>query len=291
MVQWKVANTESGMNLSAFLRLKFQNTYSAKQLKRAIEHNLCQINQRVERHASTLVAKGDLIECNQEQLEALLTTHAPHIEEKRILYEDSNLAAYDKPAGLSSDQEGMVKLLHQKDPNLRLIHRLDRDTTGVLLFAKNEDILHKMIALFKEYKVHKTYQALVDGVVNHPSGVIDNLLAPRHRYQGQTIWGSSIQGSHARTEWVREKKGSHCTLLSCFPITGVTHQIRVHMSEMGHPILGDYQYARQFECFYKPLRPLLHASKISFPHPRTGNKIEIVSALPLDFEQAIKELI
>lgn len=291
MFGWKVTQTESGMKLGAFLRLKFQNYYSAKQLKRAIEHNLCQVNQRIERHASIQVATGDIIQCDQKQLDAFLANEMVNLEERRVLFEDSSFVAYDKPAGLASDREGMEKLLRQKDPHLRLIHRLDRDTTGVLLFAKNEDILEQMIALFREYRVRKTYQALVDGIVSHPSGLIDNFLAPRYRYQGQTLWGSSKQGSHARTEWIREKRGNHCTLLSCYPITGVTHQIRVHMSEMRHPILGDYQYAREFDCHYKPLRPLLHALKIQFPHPRTGAKIEIESPLPKDFKQAIEELI
>ncbi|MBS4168559.1 RluA family pseudouridine synthase [Parachlamydia sp. AcF125] len=289
---WKVASSESGMTLGAFLKRKFEDVYSAKQLKRAIEHHLFRVNQRVERFASTRVATGDQIECDHQKLQSFFASPMLKFEAKRVLYEDSDLFIYDKPAGINCDSTGIVRLVHQQDPSLQLIHRLDRETTGVLLFAKSESILQKMIYLFKLFKVRKTYYAIVDGLVNKEKGTIDNNLAPLHKYQGQTVWGqtSGAKGVHACTDWIREKKGTQCSLMRCHPITGVTHQIRVHMSEMGHPILGDYQYGRQFRCPYQPSRYLLHAYEIIFPHPATGKEIKLIAELPSDFKQALEQL-
>jgi len=290
MAIWKVTAAEAGMNLTAFLKQKFQNQYSAKQLKRALEHNLCLVNKHLERFASTSLTAGDVIECDEVQFTKLFNIQKSSLEKSNILYEDSDLFVYDKPSGLASDAEGIVKIVHQINPHLKLIHRLDKETTGVLLFAKNEDILQKMISQFKEFKVQKTYHALVDGLVRQNNGVIDNFLAPVYKYQGQTVWGKALKGSRARTEWKKVKQGRHSSLLLCRPITGVTHQIRVHMQELGHPILGDYQYGKHFECSYRPLRHMLHASEILFPHPRTGKVLKISSSFPTDFDQALKEL-
>ncbi|PJD95355.1 MAG: pseudouridine synthase [Parachlamydia sp.] len=290
MAIWKVTSTEAGMHLTAFLKKKFQDRYSAKQLKRALEHNLCQVNKRLERFASTTLAEGDCIECDEARLTKLFAIQNPFLAQQNILYEDTDLFVYDKPAGIACDAEGIVKMVQQSNPHLKLIHRLDKETTGVLLFAKNEDILQRMISQFKEFKVQKTYHALVDGLVRQSAGVIDNFLAPLYKYQGQTVWGKAAKGSRARTEWEKLKQGYHNSLLMCRPITGVTHQIRVHMQELGHPILGDYQYGKHFECTYRPLRHMLHASEITFPHPRTGKILQIKSPFPSDFLHALKEL-
>ncbi|EFB41906.1 RluA family pseudouridine synthase [Parachlamydia acanthamoebae] len=289
---WKVASAESGMTLNAFLKLKLGDAYSAKQLKHAIERNLCRINQRVERFASTRVANGDQIEWDNDKLQFLFASSQLKFEAKRIIYEDADLLVYDKPAGINCDTSGIVRLIHQKDPSLKLVHRLDRDTTGILLFAKTDAVLHKMIRLFKTFKVKKTYYVIVDGAISKEKGVIDNNLAPLHKYQGQTVWGQATgsKGVHARTGWRKEKKGQDCTLIQCYPVTGITHQIRVHMSEMGHPILGDYQYGRRFICSYQPSRYLLHAYEITFPHPSSEKEIRLKAPLPSDFKQALDHL-
>ena len=112
-------------------------------------------------------------------------------------------------------------------------------------------------------------------------------------YEGQSLWGSvpPHQGHHAITGWKLEKKGVEASLLRCYPKTGRTHQIRVHMSEMGHPILGDKQYGRSVRCRYNAMRCLLHAYELSFIHPTSGQKVQFQAPIPEDFQQAFNQLI
>lgn len=288
MPSWEVSHSESGTKLLAFLKSKLGDAYSARQLKKAIENNSCQINQRFEHFATANLGEGDLVNFQESAL--LATESIFKLEKNRILYEDAALLAYNKPAGITSDDTDLIQALQQKAADLMLVHRLDRDTTGVLLFAKSKDVLDGMTALFKKRLVAKTYLALVDGTPAKPSGLVDNHLGALHRYQGQTMWGSveKPKGLHAITEWQCEKKLSKASLLRCSPRTGRTHQIRVHLSEMGHPILGDSQYGKKFNCNYRPSRCLLHALEISFAHPLSGQKITIKAPLPEDFTAALE---
>ncbi len=289
MLEWVVSPQESGSKLISFLSHHLGGTYSSRYLKRVIEGNCCQINGRVERFASTLLGTGDLISLI---IEPSLAPSPNHVEQSRILFEDEDLLAYDKPAGVSCDEEGMIALLKPSHPSIRLIHRLDRQTTGVLLLAKHALAFDNLVKQFKQLLVHKSYLALVDGVLTKNQGVIENYLGKKRTYAGQAIWGEvkPVNGLYACTEWKCLKKGKKASFVQCFPKTGRTHQIRVHLSEMGHPILGDYQYGKQFECPYKAKRYLLHAEAIEFSHPRTNVRMHLRAPLPDDFVMAQKEL-
>jgi RluA family pseudouridine synthase len=290
VLKWTVTHAESGSKLLAFIKSKMGDDHSARYLKRAIESNLCQINGRTERFASSVIGEDDIVTL---ALEELVTSKPFVVESSRILYEDADLFAYNKPAGYSSEGQDLLQAMKKHNPSLILLHRLDRDTTGVLLFAKNASTQAAILALFKKHWIHKEYLALVDGVPEQNSGTIDNFLGKVHVYEGQAIWGevSSRQGLHAVTVWQCEQKGANAALLRCFPKTGRTHQIRVHLSSLGHPILGDYQYGRHFSCTYHPLHHLLHAVEIHFTHPSTGEKVEIKAPLSEEFSQALKALI
>ncbi len=290
MLQWEVGQQESGMKLAAFLQSKLADM-SLRQLKRGIEANQCQINGRTERFASTLLGAGDRVSFSKK--DAIKTETAP-----AILYQDADFLIIDKPSGLSSDSPKLLDQIKQsinQSSLAELIHRLDRDTTGVLMFARRPEAREAMIQLFRRHQVVKTYLALVDGKPDKRKGVIDNYLEKKHTYQGQALWGGSKAGSglHALTEWEIEKSGEAASLLRCYPKTGRTHQIRVHMSEMGHPLLGDYQYGRSFRSGYRPQRCLLHAWKIAFRHPfkESAVEVEVEAPLPPDFMQAIQSLL
>ncbi len=288
---WEVSQTESGCKLQAFLKNKLGKNFSARQVKKIIESNLCQINGRTERFASFLLGAGDQV--------ALLNTTPicsspiPSFERERLLYEDDTLFIYNKPAGIASDSSEWLTNLRRRHPSLTLVHRLDRETSGVLIFAKTHSAAQTMTELFKKRLINKEYLALVDGVPTHLSGTIDNYLIERHRYQGQTLWGASgeAKGLHAITEWRVEAKGPDAALIRCYPKTGRTHQLRVHLSEMGHPILGDHQYGRQFRCHYAAPRCLLHAVHINFHYPLSEKEIDADAPLPEDFRQALTQLI
>ncbi len=289
MLEWIVTSEESGLKLLAFLVQRLQGQYSARFLKRSIEHNGCHINGRVERFASTVLGRGDHV-CLR--LESTAQTSPKVLETSRILFEDDALLVYDKPAGINSDAQGVVRLLHAYAPSLQLVHRLDRDTTGILLFAKSSTVFNNLVEQFKQFKVQKRYVAIVDGILAKPQGIIENYLGKKQAYAGQTLWGAvkSAQGLYACTEWQRLKIGKMASLIACWPKTGRTHQIRVHLADLGHPILGDFQYSKHFQCPYQPPRYLLHAENICFYHPLTAKPLDLIAPLPEDFKQAQQQL-
>ncbi|MBP7074770.1 MAG: RluA family pseudouridine synthase [Rhabdochlamydiaceae bacterium] len=273
-MKFKVAAQKKGMTLLAFLREECPDAPSVKALKRAIEAKRCMINGRVETFSTHKLKAGDEISLELEEIKK-----AP---KPLVLWEDESLIAFDKPAGVVCDPKNFKG---------HLVHRLDKETSGVLLVAKSKAILEQMIELFRLKQVHKTYLALVDGVVKEKKGTIISHLGPKHRFQGQTVYGSGSKGQLAETRWIKIGEGPKATLLECHPITGRTHQLRVHLKEAGHPIIGDYHYAKQFKCGYSAHRHLLHALEISFPHPVSKKQVMLKAPLPKDFSDALKSLL
>lgn len=279
-MNWQVPFADAGLRLSHFLQ-KRVSTLSLAKVKQALEMNRCLINGTIERFASTKVRPGDSVSFLAYKQQA---THT--FEQERVLFEDDHLLAYNKPAGLTSEASGIQALF----PDYQLIHRLDRDTTGAMLFAKTPEVHQSVSALFKKREVKKEYLAVVDRVPKIRSGVVENSLGKKGWYDGQTIWGEVQKGAYAKTEWTLEKPLKRSALLRCFPLTGRTHQIRVHLNSIGHPILGDAQYSRSFSCPYLPTRTLLHSSVVSFTHPVTNEPLMVKAPLPTDFLKALKEL-
>ena len=271
---FKVSSDEKGQRLLAFLREKCPDAPSVKALKRSIEGKLCRINGKIETFSTHILKTGDVVEIDIDR-------DAPVKYKPLLLWEDDVLAAYDKPAGVVCEPKAFPG---------KLIHRLDKDTSGVVLVAKNEKILEQMIEIFRQKKVQKEYLAVVDGLVRDKKRTITSRLAARHHFQGQTLYGSSPTGQEAITEWELVGVGTKSSLLLCKPITGRTHQLRVHLKEAGHPIVGDYLYTRVFQCPCEAKRHLLHAYKIRFPHPVTNQEVEVIAQLPADFIQALESI-
>lgn len=285
--EWQVTSHEQGLTLLAFLKEKLPQ-YSARQLKRLLEANLCQVNGRIERFATTALGTGDTVKLLQKN--ELQKTKKTLFDKERVLYEDDDLFIYNKPSGVSSEADAFVKSLQRNLPFLAPVHRLDRDTTGVLIFVKNRAAKTKMENLFKTHQMRKSYLAIVDGVIEKKHGTIDNQLGVLHKYEGQAIWGAVPKGLRAITDWVCLETSKNASLVRCNPKTGRTHQLRVHLSSMGHPILGDAQYGRQFKCNYHPERFLLHAEKIEFPYCKTNEILTITAPFPEDFVRALATL-
>jgi 23S rRNA pseudouridine955/2504/2580 synthase/23S rRNA pseudouridine1911/1915/1917 synthase len=282
-MKWKVESKESGLNLIAFLKSKLPDGHSLRQLKRALEAGCCELNGRIERFGSKRLGLGDAIAFDPSLLS--IDKQQFTVDPQSILYEDEYLFAYDKPAHVVSDSKETLQIFHKYNPKLILLHRLDKETTGVLLFAKDADTEKKMLDLFRERKIKKNYLAIVDGVLEESEGLIENHLGKIGHYQGQTLWGEvgKKSGSLAVTRWVCEKQYKDYALVRCLPETGRTHQIRVHMSGLGHPILGDFQYCKKFQCRHKPERYLLHSYTTTFIHPKTKQKLTITAPIPNDF--------
>lgn len=288
MFVWIVSASEMGSKLLHFLSMRLEGKYSARFLKKAIERNCCEINGRAERFASAVLGTGDRVCFYAEQVHSMVEGSAP----PQIIFEDDALLILNKPAGMTCDERGVLKVLKERASSVQLVHRLDKETTGVLIFAKNKAIFNDFVQQFKHFQVEKHYLTIVDGVVEQLKGVIENYLGTIDSYAGQTMQGSvsAEKGLYASTEWRLIKKGKRASMLACTPKTGRTHQIRVHMAEMKHPILGDYQYGKHFLCPYRPPRYLLHAESIVFFHPMTRERMQFSAPLPDDFRACLQVL-
>lgn len=282
--KFKVEPQDHGLTLLAFLKNKCPDFSSVKSLKRAIESKECLVNGKVEFFSSYRLMKGDVVE-----LRTLKISNGS--SECEVVFEDSDLLVINKPAGLVSDAENIAKKLGYKG-TLTLIHRLDKDTSGLLMLAKTAKMQQMMKDLFSKKEVQKYYLALADGSMSKKSGTIDNFLGKKGSYQGQTIYGQVAEkdGERAITHWRLLEKGVRCCLFLLEPKTGRTHQLRVHLKEMGHPILGDYQYSKNFSCPIQPARQMLHAWGLYFIHPITLKEIALSASLPDDFITLSQEL-
>ncbi|HYX90659.1 MAG TPA: RluA family pseudouridine synthase [Myxococcaceae bacterium] len=229
----------------------------------------------------------------------------------QILYEDADLVVVDKAPGMvvhpaAGHAEGTLvnALLYQvKDLSgiggeLRpgVVHRLDKDTSGCLVVAKNELALAALQAAFKGRTVNKTYLALVHGVPRRAEGTIQTLYG-RHPIHRKRFTGRSKSGKPAVTAYRLRKRFEGAALLEVDLLTGRTHQVRVHLSEMGHPLLCDALYggARKgrgavAEAQHALKRQALHAWKLAFAHPRTGQPLAFEAPLPSDFARALELL-
>ncbi|OGE27400.1 hypothetical protein A3B42_03885 [Candidatus Daviesbacteria bacterium RIFCSPLOWO2_01_FULL_38_10] len=222
----------------------------------------------------------------------------------KIIYEDNDLQVLDKPPGLVvTEIQGL------------LAHRLDKDTSGVLLVAKTQEALDNLQAQFKQRVIKKEYLALVHGIVAE-AGVVEGAIGrnpgnrekftvlpgareaeteyePLEKFKVQSeklkVWFPDFNKIQMRK--LERMQYNQFTLLKCFPKTGRTHQIRVHLKHIGYPIVSDDKYAgrkmNRLDRRWCP-RMFLHAAKIGFKHPATGKWMEIESELPEDLEKAFK---
>lgn len=217
-----------------------------------------------------------------------------------ILYDDEDIVVVNKPAGLvvhpapgHSDDTLVNALLyhygHINDPsNDRpgIVHRLDRYTSGVMVAALNTVSLRDLRGQFKDRVVEKVYLALVHGHPPADQGIIDVPLArhPQLRQQMTTMPG----GKPSRTRYILRQRFKQFSLLDVYPETGRTHQIRVHLSWLRNPIVGDVIYGRRRTKMHMPVtRQCLHAQRLTLTHPRTRERLTFEAPLPDDFEAVL----
>jgi 23S rRNA pseudouridine1911/1915/1917 synthase len=220
----------------------------------------------------------------------------------RIVYEDEDLVAVDKPPGLvvhpaAGHRSGtLLNALLARYPDLPLdeekrpgiVHRLDKDTSGLILVARSQEAQENLQAQFRAREVLKVYLSLVEGIVEPRNGVID---APIGRDARERKRMAVVQsgGRPAVTEFrVLEQLGEY-TLLEVRPKTGRTHQVRVHLAFLGHPVVGDSVYGRRKQRLGLE-RQFLHAHRLAFRHPSSGDKVDLVSELPADLESVLDQL-
>jgi len=227
----------------------------------------------------------------------------------RILYSDDHLVVVDKPPGLvvypaaghdsgtlMNGLKGRFESLASVGGPLRpgVVHRLDKDTSGVMVVALTDEAYYRLVGQFKDKSTSRSYLALVNGTLKEDEGAMDapigRSVSDRKRMSTRTR-----HGKEARTHWKVLMSFPGATLVEARLDTGRTHQIRVHFSSIGHSVLGDRDYGRKLRLDYKGHRvsfprQMLHAHTLGFDHPATGEQMEFTSEPPEDFNLAIEEL-
>lgn len=293
-----VTEEEAGERLDKLLARRFQEVYSRTYFQHLIEEGLVLLNgvsvkKRIKPQA------GDEVEVEFAALpEAQLL---PQEIPLSIIYEDETLLAINKPAGMVVHPApgnwsgtfvnallGYCQGLEQEKASLRpgIVHRLDKETSGLLIAAKTVDMQQKLIALFASRQVYKEYLAIC---VGHPSdGEISAPIGrhPIHRKQMAVVPSGRPAISFCKTL----RSNNKLSLVQVIIATGRTHQIRVHLKYKGTPILGDSLYGiPSLNHDYGVQRQLLHAKVLAFNHPLTGKRLQLEAPLPEDFLRMMKK--
>jgi RluA family pseudouridine synthase len=303
----------SGMELDEFLCLSFP-LLNKRFLRRQVREGRILVDGNPALPSQRLRPDQLLsVELDEEALPAE-PPPAPQVE-LPILYDEDGVLAIDKPAGLAVEPDRcqrdkpslIASLLATEEGRPRIVHRLDRDTTGVLLVARTVEAERRLRSAFDSGAVRKTYLALVEGEYPLPDGeseVVDLPIAPDARRSGRMRVHE--EGKPARTRIAVEERYHGYSLLRCEPLTGRTHQLRVHLRELGFPLAVDPVYGRrkalalsEFKLNYRKKRghvehPLidrltLHAAAIEFPSS-TGERVRVESPVPRDLARVLKQL-
>jgi len=212
----------------------------------------------------------------------------------KILCEDEHLLIVDKPAGLSvlpdgweKDSDYLVKELEEHVGKVFIVHRLDKITSGVMVFARDAETHRALNMQFESHEAIKTYHAIVEGNPKWEEKIARHSLRANVGHKHRTMVDDK-NGKPSETRFRVIKRYEEATLIEAQPMTGRTHQIRVHAYALGHPLVGDALYGAQGT--HKIARPMLHAQALSFIHPATNERVKFSTPHPSDFEEALKRM-
>ncbi len=287
---------DARLRLDQFLAKQLPE-YSRSRLQQLIRSGFVRLNKQTTRPRQ-IVRGGDKIHLIEPPLEKIEMRPEPIPLD--VLFEDDDLIVINKPAdltvhpGAGQREHTLVNALLSHCTTLSgiggkerpgIVHRLDKETSGCLVVAKN-DVAHRELSKqFAARTVEKIYLALVAGKLRKPTGVIEENIG-RHPIQRKRMSVASKRGRAAKTEYRVIRSSDQASLVECRLHSGRTHQIRVHLHHLGHPVLGDKIYAPRFTKNFP--RQMLHAWKLGFRHPCTGEWRSFEASLPADFNEAIR---
>ena len=280
------------MRLDEYIKTKYDMSRSKAQ--KLNDDNLILVNGE-HKNNSYIVEDKDVIELieNKEYLPSKFKGENIPLD---IVYEDEDIVIINKASGMvvhpaSGNYENtlvnaLIYRYNLDDTNVRsgIVHRIDKDTSGLVIVAKNDKTLELLTEMFKNKEIKKTYLAIVDGVINNKSGTINAPITRDVKDRKKMMVGKD--GKNSITHFYVLKTFKNNTYLSLNLETGRTHQIRVHMAYIGHPITNDKVYGKENTSFGQ----YLHASKLEFIHPITKKEIRVEAELPEEFQEKLKEL-
>jgi 23S rRNA pseudouridine1911/1915/1917 synthase len=300
------APPDVGLRLDVFLARQMPD-WSRSQVQQQIRSGSVCVGSQTVYKAGEAVVAGDCITIRAARHELLATPEELPLE---IVYEDDDLLVVNKPAGMvvhigAGVRSGTlvnallyhIGTLAHVAGDLRpgIVHRLDRMTSGLVVVAKNDPAHRDLSQQFKSREVHKTYLALVHGRLAADHGEIGEPVGrdPRRRIRMRT---AGVGAREAHTGYQVRRRFAHFTLLEVHPLTGRTHQIRVHLASIGHPVVGDTLYGAPSKLRISGAeertleRNFLHAAGISFRHPRSGENLTFEAALPNELERFLSRV-
>ncbi|MCY6959649.1 RluA family pseudouridine synthase [Clostridium brassicae] len=293
-----IDNIYENLRLDLFLSKVFEDK-SRSYLQKIIEDKNVLVNDKVKK-SNYKLKRNDKVTVDIPELEELIVE--PENIDLDILYEDSDVIVINKHQGMvvhpaPGNYSGTLVnalLYHCKDLSgingvIRpgIVHRIDKDTSGILVIAKNDNSHRKLAEQLKEHSMKREYIALVEGVIKEDKGTVDKPIGrhPKERIKMAIVDG----GRRAVTHYEVIERFEKNTLIKCILETGRTHQIRVHMAYIGHPLVGDPVYGYKKQKFNLEGQ-MLHAKKLGFIHPSKGEYIEFESEIPDYFHQVLKKL-
>jgi 23S rRNA pseudouridine1911/1915/1917 synthase len=299
MIELQVTPARARLRLDRFLALELPD-FSRSRLQTLINDGFVTLNNKQPKPRE-IVAAGDVVQVRVPEVEKI--DAAPEAIPLQILFEDDDLLVIDKAAGMvvhpgaGNQEHTLVNALLGHCTTLSgiggkerpgIVHRLDKETSGCLVVAKNDTAHRELSRQFAARTMKKIYLALVAGRLRHASGSIDAPIARHPVHRQRMSISKTSRGRSALTEYRVVRSGAEMSLVECTLHSGRTHQIRVHLHHLGHPLLGDKLYAPKHAKAFE--RQMLHAWKLGFAHPQSGEWKEFEAPIPRDFEEALGRL-
>jgi len=299
IIELLVTEPNDGMRIDAYLRANTE--FSRSRVSALMLEGAIAVDGVVQVKPSFKVAAGQKVVLSVPQTRPV--DIVPQNIPLDILYQDSDVVVVNKPCGMvvhpaaGNEDRTLVNALlyHVHDLSgiggeMRpgIVHRLDKDTSGLILIAKNDRAHAQLSDQFKERSMEKHYRAVVFGSFKEEDGLIDAPIA-RHPVDRKKM-AIVPDGKPSQTEWKVMERLKGATYLDVHLLTGRTHQIRVHMHSIGHPLLGDRVYAPNIKTSVHIPRLMLHAYSLAFTHPTTGERMKMKAPLPEKFSVTLEKL-